>query len=650
MKLLEPGQIGKLVIKNRIIMAAMGMRGTCDAGSEEYWGERVRAYYGARAAGGAGMITTEMVFVSRDLEPCARELLSMANDAHVAAVRKLADRLHAHDCKLSMQLTAGFGRVVPPFVVPDGVKPVSASENTNFYVPDYADLNSRALTTDEAEALAAAFGYAARRCREAGADCVELHGHEGYLLDQFMTGLWNRRDDRYGGSREKRLTFAREAIQAIKRDAGDDFPIIYRFGIKHHLEGGREEEEGLWIAGELEKMGIDALHVDAGCYETGWWPHPPQYQPGGCMVELAAKVKKVCSLPVITVGRLQYPDVAEKALAEGKADFIAIGRGLLAEPEWVNKVQSGKTAEMMPCIGCHEGCLWQMIAGEPTSCALNPACGHETDRTLVPLKQKRTLLVVGGGPAGIEAARVGVQRGFAVTLWESADRLGGNLWPASKPDFKHDIADYLAYLKHLVRRLNIDVVLNRQATADLIRSFAADYVIIATGAIMEPCPIAGNNALTTIQVLSGREPAGERILIMGAGVTGCETALYLARRGKQVTLCAREDSPALDTNILDIHNREMLLRMIGEEKNITVLRGAIPLRLDGDGVVADQLGVETRIPMDSLVFAGRLFSSNELSRSFANNPNVMSIGDCREPGTIMEAVWGGFNTIREIEQ
>lgn len=649
MKLLEPGHIGKLTIKNRIIMAAMGIRGTCDAGSEEYWGERVRAYYGARAAGGVGMITTEMVFVSRALEPCAEGLLSMTDDKHVAAVRRLAERLHSHDCRLSMQLTAGFGRVVPPFVVPDGVKPVSASENTNFYVPDYADLNSRALTTEEAEALAGAFGSAAMRCREAGADCVELHGHEGYLLDQFMTGLWNRRDDRYGGSKEKRLTFAREAIQAIKRDAGSDFPIIYRFGIKHYLEGGREEEEGLWIAAELENMGVDALHVDAGCYETGWWPHPPQYQPPGCMVDLAAKVKTVCSLPVITVGRLQYPEVAERALAEGKADFIAIGRGLLADPEWVNKVQSGKTAEMMPCIGCHEGCLWQMIAGEPTSCALNPVCGHETDRTLIPLKQKRTLLVIGGGPAGIEAARVGVQRGFAVTLWESADRLGGNLWPASKPDFKRDIADYVAYLTNLACRLNIDIVRNRRATAEAIQSFAADYIILATGASMEPCPIEGNNVLTSIQVLCGREPAGERILIMGAGVTGCETALYLARRGKQVTLCARQDAAELDTDILDIHNREMLLRMIREEKNITVLRGTIPLRLDGSGVVAEQLGAEKRIPMDSLVFSGRLFAQTELCRSFENAPNVKSIGDCREPGTIMEAVWGGFNTVREIE-
>jgi 2-enoate reductase len=649
MKLLEPGRIGTLEIKNRIIMAPMGIRGLCDP-DDGYWGKRVRAYYGARAAGGCGMITTEMVFVSKALEPCAKELLSMTKDEHVEAMRKLAETLHPYGCRLSIQLTAGFGRVVPPFIVPDDVKPVSASENTNFYVPDYPDLNSRAITTDEADALARSFGYAAMRCREAGADCVELHGHEGYFMDQFMTGLWNRRDDRYGGSREKRLTFAREAIDAIKREAGADFPIIYRFGIKHNLAGGREEEEGLWIAGELEKMGVDALHVDAGCYETGWWPHPPQYQPPGCMVDLAAKVKKVCSLPVITVGRLQYPDVAEKALTEGNADFIAIGRGLLAEPAWVNKIQSNRADELRPCIGCHEGCLWQMIAGEPTSCSLNPLCGHETDRPLVPLKKKRTLLVVGGGPAGIEAARVGAQRGFDVTLWEASGRLGGNLWPASKPEFKRDIADYIKYLTGLAGKLPINVVLKKKAAAADIQSFAADYVILATGASMEAPPIDGKNVLTTIQVLSGMEPRGEKILIMGAGVTGCETALYLARRGRQITLCARNDADEMDTDIMDIHNREMLLKMIREEKNITVLRGTIPVSLCDDGVLADALGVEKKIPMDSLVFAGRLFPHNELSKSFENTPNVLSIGDCVKSGSIMDAVWGGFQAVREIEQ
>jgi 2-enoate reductase len=649
MKLLEPGYIGNVEIKNRVIMAPMGIRGTCDPDTEAYWGDRVRAYYEARAAGGTGMITTEMVFVSKALEPCSQELLSMRNDKHVDAMRQLADTIHAYGCKLSIQLTAGFGRVVPPFVVPDGVKPVSASVNTNYYVPDYPDLNSRAVTTEEVEDLTGSLGYSAMRCGAAGADCVELHGHEGYLMDQFMTGLWNRRDDKYGGSREKRLTFAREAIAAIKQEAGEDFPIIYRFGIKHYLEGGREEEEGLWIAEELEKMGVAALHVDAGCYETGWWPHPPQYQPAGCMVDLAAKVKKLVSVPVISVGRLQYPEVAEQVIAEGKADFIAIGRGLLSEPEWVNKVQSGKADEIIPCIGCHEGCLWQMIPGEPTSCAVNPLTGHETDLQLTPLQEKKSLLIIGGGPAGIEAARVGAARGFAVTLWEASDRLGGNLRPAATPVLKRDIRDYLSYLEGLAGRLPITIEYNKKATVDDIKNAGADYVILATGAKMEPLPLEADNALPIIEVLNGKTPRGERILMMGAGVIGCETALDLAHQGKKVMLCSRLDLDDLDTSMTDHNNREMLIKMIAEEANITVMRGAIPIKMEDGAVIVKQHDAEKRIETDSLVFAGRLFSVNELSEAFKDEKNVFTIGDCVEPGSIMEAVWGGFKTVREIE-
>jgi 2-enoate reductase len=616
------------------------------------WSESYMAYYGARAAGGVGLITTEATFVSQALEPFSKDLFNVASDKHLFSMRRLAELLHSYDCKLSIQLTAGFGRVVPPPVVPEGVKPVSASENSHYspVFPDNPELNTRAITTEEAEALAQSFGYAAMRCREGGADCVELHGHEGYLMDQFMTGLWNRREDRYGGSREKRLTFAREAIAAIRREAGADFPIIYRYGITHYLEGGREEEEGLWIAGELEKMGVSALHVDAGCYETHWWPHPPQYFPPGCMVHIAEKVKRVSSLPVIAVGKLHYPDVAEKVLSDGKADFIAIGRGLLAEPEWVNKVQSGRAAEIRPCVCCHEGCKWQMIAGEPTSCSLNPACGHEIERPLIPLKEKRSLLVVGGGPAGIEAARAGAERGFDVTLWEASDRLGGNLWPAAKPDFKHDIADYINYLTKLAGRLPIDVALNRQATAEDVQNFGADYVIVATGAKMELPPFgASDNVLTAIQVLCGMEPKGERVLVMGGGIMGTETALYLTRQGKQVTITTRRDAKDLAVELFDHNNRDMLLRMV-KGANINVLSGTVPAKLESDGVIADQKGVTKKIAVDSVVYAGRLIPQNEISKSLENTTNVFSVGDCVKPDRIMDAVWGGFNAVREIEK
>jgi 2-enoate reductase len=653
MKLLESGRIGSLEIKNRVVMAPMGIRGLTEPDGD--WGDRVRAYYEARAAGGVGLITTEMVFVSQKHEPVAKLLLSMYSEKNVASLKLLAERIHAHDSKLSVQLTAGFGRVIPAPIIDEEVMPISASANTNFYVPEMEEYNSRAMTTEEAADLAQSFGFSALRCREAGADCVELHGHEGYLLDQFKTALWNRRDDRYGGSREKRLTFTREAIEAIQREAGKDFPIIYRFGITHYLEGGREEAEGLWLAQELEKMGVAALHIDAGCYETSWWPHPPSYQPPGCMVDMAEKAKKVTSLPIISVGRLQYPEVAENVVAEGKADFIAIGRGLLSDPEWVNKVQSGTTDAIIPCIGCHEGCLWQMIAGEPTSCSLNPITGHEIEWKVTKLKEKKSLLVIGGGPGGIEAARVGAERGFDVTLWEASDRLGGNLWPASTAPFKRDIADYLRYLQGLVKRIPVQIELNKTATLENIKAFGADRVIVSTGAEMEQQPFnAGptEKILTSVDVMNGKEPQGDRILIMGAGVIGCETAVYLADRGKKITLCAREDSEDLDmANYYDHNNRFMLLNMVNDHPDITVLRGTIPITLESDHVVATREEDESEItlPMDSLVFSGRFFSKNSLTESLTELDNVTSIGDCVEPGRIMEAVWGAFNTVREIE-
>ena len=646
MKILEPGRIGTLELKNRIVMAAMGVRGLCDP--DGGWGERFRAYYEARARGGVGLITTEMTFVSRDFEPVARQLFSPMDDAHLPGMRALADVLHAHGCKLSVQLTAGFGRVIPAAIIDEDVAPVSASENPNFYVPELPEYNSRALSTDEAAALAAAFGPAARRCREAGADCVELHGHEGYLMDQFMCALWNRRKDRYGGSLQNRLRFAREAIEAIQGEAGLDFPIIYRFGLTHFLEGGREAAEGLLIAAELEKMGVSALHIDGGCYETGWWPHPPQYQTAGCLAGLAGEVRQVVSIPVIAVGKLHYPDIAEAVLAEGKADFIAIGRGLLSDPDWVNKVARGVTGEIVPCIGCHEGCLWQMIAGEPTSCALNPLTGHETVWRLKPLSRKKKLLIVGAGPAGIEAARAGVQRGLDVTLWEASESAGGNLVPASAAPFKCDVAAYLAYLRRLLVKLPIDLCYGMRASADAVRSFGADYVLLATGAAMENPPVIGPNVLSVIDVLRGRDVEADRVLMMGAGVIGCETALYLALQGKQVVLCARNDSDELDISMVDMHNRTMLLRLI-RHPNISIHRAAIPFSFE-NGMVLAECGPETlSIPAESLVFAGRMFPVDALSSALQGHPTIFSVGDCCASGSIMDAVWGAFEAIRTLE-
>jgi 2-enoate reductase len=647
------------------------------------------------------MLIPEMVFSSRAFELAASSCIDLTSDQHLKSVRRLADSIEQHGSKLCIQLTAGFGRVMPPYILPewwtddplpDNLQLVSASINDSHYLPDKRKFDSRAMTTDEAAALAQSFGLAARRAREGGAVCVELHGHEGYLLDQFMTALWNRRDDHYGGSFDKRLNLAREAIAAIKRDAGEDFPVIYRFGLTHYLEGGREPEEGLEIARELEKMGVDALHIDAGCYETHWWPHPPQYQEPGCMVSLAEQVKKVVDIPVVAVGRLQYPDVAEQVLIDNKADFIAMGRGLLADPDLVNKIAADNADDIIPCIGCHEGCLWQMAEGKPTSCAVRPTTGHEIEWPMVPVQQSASLLVVGGGPAGIEAARAGAERGFDVTLWEAGEQVGGNLWPAAKPDFKLDIARYLKYLRKLLQDLPVTIVLNKRGTAKDIAGFNADYVVLATGAAMQELPFASTErtrVLSAIDLLNGTEAVqGERILVMGGGLVGCETAVYLARQGMQVTLTTRRGRHQLGGDIVDRSNREMLMEMV-TDAGIEVYEHTVPSRLD-DGSVMLQTGVEETksgsaehaerdelvdmintnakdsamattqaddaageitVAADSLVFAGRLLPRDSLVQELADShcrSQVLTAGDCVQVDSIMNAVWGGFTVVREI--
>ena len=300
MKLFESGKIGTMEVKNRIVMAPLFVDSISEVKGD--WGERVREYYLARARGGTGLITTGIVFVSGKLEKSfVKNFLNIYLDNHLESLNKIAEGVHKYGAKLSVQLTAGFGRVLGVSHQDPDLAPISASAVPCFFNPERI---TRAITTEEAEELAQAFGQAAHRCQMAGVDAIEFNGHEGYLMDQFMTALWNQRNDKYGGSREKRLTFVREAVAAIRSRVGAELPVIYRFGIDHYLEGGRSVEESLWIAQQLEAMGVDALHVDAGCYETIWWPHPPNYLPAGCMVDMAEKVKPVVKIPIIAVGRL----------------------------------------------------------------------------------------------------------------------------------------------------------------------------------------------------------------------------------------------------------------------------------------------------------------------------------------------------------
>lgn len=290
---------------------------------------------------------------------------------------------------------------------------IGPSEVPCFYAPH---LKTRQLSKDEIKEFIKAFEQSARFIKNAGADAIQLHGHQGYLLDQFSCSLWNNRNDEYGGSLENRLRFAKEIIEAIKRGAGEDFPIIYRYGLTHYIEGGRTIDEGVQMAKLLESFGVAALDIDSGCYENNFYPHPPESIPCGSFSYLAEYVRKVVSIPVISSTRIGYPEIAENILASGQADYVCIGRPLIADPEWCDKAKKGNELDIRPCIACHEGCLRRLFYYKSLSCAVNPLAGNEEYLKIRKADNKLKFTVVGGGVAGMVSAITLAHRGHDVTL------------------------------------------------------------------------------------------------------------------------------------------------------------------------------------------------------------------------------------------
>lgn len=642
MKLFEPGIIGNITIKNRIVMAPMGMGPISERDGR--WGDRVLEYYGTRARGEVGLIITSLQPVERNLEPRWQNHLDFHSPAHVESIKTLVKTVHQLGTKIFMQLTAGFGRVTSPRTA-GKVQPISASAVPCYFMPDVI---TRELTTQEVEELASAFGFAARTIKEAGIDGLELHGHEGYLLDQFTTALWNKRKDKYGGNLEGRLRFPVEAIEAIKTQAGIDFPVVYRYGIDHHLEGGRTVPEALEMAIRLEKAGVDALHVDAGCYETPWWPHPTIYQPKALMLDMAIAVKKVVKIPVINVGKLWYPEIAEKILQEGKADFVAFGRGLLADPDWPLKVKEGRTDDIRICIGDNDGCMARLASGKTTSCTVNPQAGNEREFAIARADKKKKVLVIGGGPAGMEAARVARIRGHEVILREKDSVLGGNLLPASAPEFKRDMKVYLDHQIRQLHKLGVLVETGREASLQTIQIAVPDAVVVATGATPAIPAIPGihnKNVITAIELFLKKEKTGEEVIVLGGGLVGCETALYLAQMGKKVTILKR--NPAL---LEDIHhaNRGYLLQLLSQN-NVRVITGIKLEEVTKDGVIISQNEKKESFVAHTVVLSLGMEPRRELAAALQGKvPELHVVGDCVEPRRMIDAIWEGFHAARAI--
>lgn len=658
--LFEPIKIGKLEIKNRFVLAPMGPGGLCDA--DGTYNERGVEYYVERAKGGTGLIMTGVTMVENDIEKCSLPSMPCPtlNPLNFIKTGKLmTERIHAYDAKIFLQLSAGFGRVSIPSIV--GKTAVGPSPIPHRWIEG---VTCRELTVEEIKTYVRKFAESAAIAKKAGFDGVEIHAvHEGYLLDQFAISFFNNRTDEYGGSLRNRLRFAIEVVQAIKEACGEDFPVSLRYSIKsfikdwkegglpgeEFIEKGRDIEEGIEAAKILEEAGYDAFNGDVGSYDSWYWSHPPMYHEKGLYLPYNEILKKALKVPVITAGRMENPDLASDAITQGKTDMIALGRPLLADAEIPNKIKADKTDKIRPCLSCQEGCMGRLAAFATISCAVNPACGREREYEVEPARYTKKVTIIGGGVAGCEAARVCALRGHKVTLFEKTDRLGGNIVPGGVPDFKEDDKDLVKWYAGELKDLKVEVNFNSEVTKEMVTNADADVVIVATGSTPRILKIDNSDKVYTAEeVLLGNKDAGDSTIIIGGGLVGCETGLWLADQGKKVTIVEMQ-SDILKVGGPLCHANEDMLKDLVKFKKIDLRTNTVVTGATDDGFVIKTGDKEEIIAADSVIVAIGYNSQKKLYDEIKNDiPEVHLLGDARKVQNIMYAIWDAYEVARRI--
>jgi len=631
-KIFSPIRIGPLEIPNRLVVPAMVMN-FCNADGTA--NERYISYHEAKARGGWGLIITEDYAVS----PTGRgfpNIPGLWSDDQIAGHAGFTRRIHESGGRIFAQIYHA-GRQTSRYCI--GVQPVAPSA---IPCPMMQEI-PRELTLQEIAEIVDAFGECARRVREAGFDGLEIHGGHGYLIAQFMSLYANKRTDAYGGSLPNRMRFPLEILADIRAKAGKDFPVIFRISGDELVPGGRNIEDTKAVARMLEMAGIDAIHVSAGAYGSFQAIAPPAAVSHGWITDYAGEVKRVVQIPVITVGRINDPYLAEEVLASGKADLVAMGRASLADPELPNKTLRGQGADINACIGCLQGCIGRISLYQPATCLVNPALGKETEFQITPSGTRKKVFIAGGGPAGMEAAWVAAKRGHEVHLFEKSRKLGGEFNTAAIPPHKGEIAGFIVWQQKRMADHHVCVHLATELTEAIVSEEKPDVVIIATGSRPLTLSWAAPPKVKIVSaqdVLTGKAEAQGRIAVIGGGMIGAETANHLAHHGKQVMIVEMLPRIAGDTNP---SVREFLLKDLAA-KNVRIYTGARVKELRSEGLVIEKDGQEENIGFfDTIVLATGVEPVNELAKSLAGKvPELICIGDAAKIRRALDAIAEGY--------
>jgi 2,4-dienoyl-CoA reductase (NADPH2) len=657
-KIFTPGTIGKMMVPNRIVMQAMYMSWCRDG----YVDDRIIEFYRERARGGMGMMMVGGCPID-EAGSYGPTMISISDDRYLPGLGKIAQAVKREGVRAALQLFHA-GRYASSRTT--GKQPVAPSPLPSRLSKE----EPHQLTIEEIQKIISDFAAGARRAVSAGFEAVEVLAGTGYLISQFLSPVTNKRDDEYGGSFENRMRIGLEAASAIKKEIGNNIPLLFRVSVHDMMDGGNSHRDIAVFCQKLVDRGVDAINLTTGWHESKV-PQVTMEVPPGSFGYFAKFIKENVSVPVISSVRVNHPAVAETILQNGCADFVGMARPFIAEPHIVKKAAEGRAHLIRPCIACNQGCLDNIFIGQESTCLANPRVGREQEFPMDPAEQKKNVLVVGGGPAGLEAACRAAQRGHRVTVWERSGRIGGQLNLAGVPHGRREFKTLVRFYEAQITELGVRVELNKEATEEEILNFSPDALVIATGGMPIVPGLPGVDLPVVVQawnVLDQKASVGEQIIVVGGGAVGCETALYLAKLGAMPAEIAnywgsylQEDWPQVMSWAARGSKQITVLEMrkqIGIDIGITtrwgiiqeLQRSGVKLMTEAEVISIQKNGVEIKqgeevkfLPADTVVLAVGTRPQSELASSLQGKvPELYVVGDAAKPRKALDGIREGF--------